>query len=170
MSYCIQQQLEVDNEGNVILNLNLLVPGYSHLDDLEKKCKQSLSSIPEIKNIRIKASSIEGSVRSTTSIDSGLQNVCHVIGVSSCKGGVGKSTVAVNLACELAQRGLSVGILDADIYGPSLPTMLQPVDTIVKRSTNNAKFVLPLVSRDLPSLKMLSFGHVNPKAGAPGAV
>jgi ATP-binding protein involved in chromosome partitioning len=53
-----------------------------------------------------------------------LAHVGRVIAVASGKGGVGKSTVAVNLACALAARGLAVGLLDADIYGPSAPRML----------------------------------------------
>jgi Mrp family chromosome partitioning ATPase len=77
----------------------------------------------------------------------------------------------VNLACALAQKGLKVGILDADVYGPSLPIQIQAADYTVKRSERNpAKFIQPLVSKELANLKILSFGHVNPKSGAPGSV
>ena len=102
-----------------------------------------------------------------------LSNIEHIVAVSSCKGGVGKTTTAVNLALALATKGLRVGLLDADIYGPSLPFILSPKDLTVKKSRTNPKFVLPLLfshSCIEHDLKMLSFGHVNPAAGVPGAV
>ena len=55
---------------------------------------------------------------------SGLPGVTHIVAVGAGKGGVGKSTIAVNLAVGLARKGLVVGLMDGDIYGPSLPTML----------------------------------------------
>jgi ATP-binding protein involved in chromosome partitioning len=64
----------------------------------------------------------QGEKRRTT--PPGIMQVTHSIAVASGKGGVGKTTVAVNLALALCQQGLRVGLLDADIYGPSIPTML----------------------------------------------
>ena len=78
--------------------------------------------------------------------------------------------MSVNIACALAMKGLQVGLLDADIYGPSLPLLIEPADKVIRRSSKHPKAVLPLVSRQLPNLKLISFGHVNPQAGAPGAV
>ncbi|KAF0683140.1 Aste57867_24828 [Aphanomyces stellatus] len=96
---------------------------------------------------------------------SSLANVGNVVAVSSCKGGVGKSTVAVNLAFALSKRGARVGILDADIYGPSLPTMVSPSDVAIRKSKANPNFVVPVT---FESVQCMSFGFVNSKA-APGA-
>jgi Mrp family chromosome partitioning ATPase len=152
----------------------MFLPGYPEEENLLQSCRNSLKDLSYIEstNFTIKHTSTSNSKVPSTLLDSGLGNVKHIIGVSSCKGGVGKSTVAVNLACALAKSypHLTIGLLDADIYGPSLPSLLQPVDTIVRRSKVNPRWIEPLTVQNLENLKILSFGHVNSKAGAPGAV
>ena len=70
-----------------------------------------------------------------------LKDVKNIIAVASGKGGVGKSTVAVNLACALARTGAKVGLLDTDIYGPSIPTMM---DTRDRPNITTEKKLIPL--------------------------
>jgi ATP-binding protein involved in chromosome partitioning len=85
-----------------------------------------------------------------------LPLVTNIIAVSSGKGGVGKTTVAVNLAIALSRNGYSVGLLDADVYGPSIPKMFDAEDYKpgVKRE-NNADIIIPLMKY---GVKVLSTG------------
>ena len=86
----------------------------------------------------------------------GLSRVKNIIAVSSCKGGVGKSTVSVNLAYTLAKnKEVKVGILDADIYGPSLPTMTKPAQQDVVYADNQ---IAPL---EYEGVKLMSMGYIN---------
>jgi ATP-binding protein involved in chromosome partitioning len=84
-----------------------------------------------------------------------IPGVQRVIAVSSGKGGVGKSTVAVNLACALAARGLRVGLLDADIYGPNAPTMLGVADrTPEVRGSGNEQVLSPIETCGIAMVSM----------------
>ena len=85
-----------------------------------------------------------------------IPGVQRVIAVSSGKGGVGKSTVAVNLACALAARGLRVGLLDADIYGPNAPTMLGVADRTPEVSGSGNEQVLSPI--ETCGIAMVSMG------------
>jgi ATP-binding protein involved in chromosome partitioning len=85
-----------------------------------------------------------------------LPGVKHIIAVASGKGGVGKSTVSVNLAAGLAKRGYKVGLLDADIYGPSAPTMLDVVHERPRVIDVDGKNMLEPVEQY--GVKMLSIG------------
>lgn len=76
---------------------------------------------------------------------SSIQNINHIICVASGKGGVGKSTTAVNLALALSRQGRKVGLLDADIYGPSLPLMMGVPDG-TRPEIKDKKFIVPLVA------------------------
>src|SRR6202142_241390 len=84
-----------------------------------------------------------------------MKNIKHVIAISSCKGGVGKSTIPFARALELAQRGIKVGLLDADIYGPSLPSLFQLNKPQV--ITNEFKLFTPI---EYKGLKLMSFGFL----------
>jgi len=79
----------------------------------------------------------------------------HVVAVGAGKGGVGKSTVAVNLALSLAHEGLRVALLDADIYGPSLPILLGIEDGAARTRMTPERYIVPLEAHGLP---LVSFG------------
>ena len=85
-----------------------------------------------------------------------LSKIKHFIAVSSCKGGVGKSTVAVNLAVTLMKKGFKVGIFDADIHGPSLPTLLK---TFERQAYEKNGLIAPLVYENI---KLMSYGFAAP--------
>jgi ATP-binding protein involved in chromosome partitioning len=82
-----------------------------------------------------------------------MRNVKNIIAVASGKGGVGKSTTSVNLALALSQEGARVGILDADIYGPSIPMMLGISDDIRPEQVEG-KYFIPIVRHGVQSLSM----------------
>lgn len=82
-----------------------------------------------------------------------LSDVKHIIAVASGKGGVGKSTTSVNLALALAQQGVKVGIVDADIYGPSLPMMLGVAEG-TRPEIVDQKFFIPVEAQGIKSMSM----------------
>lgn len=93
-----------------------------------------------------------------------LRSVRHIIGIASGKGGVGKSTVAVNLACALARLGYKVGLADADVYGPSIPTMTDTEGaTPMAEEQNGKELIIPL---EKYGVKWMSIGYFAEKGQA----
>lgn len=145
----------VEPNGAVKFTIELPYPAKSHVAKLEsqltehlKKALPTLSTLNITFNTLIKEHSIGSGVPA-------LPQIKNIIAVGSGKGGVGKSTVAVNLAAALMAEGASVGLLDADIYGPSQPLMLGLQGAQPK--TPDGKQLIPLLAH---GMQVMSIGFL----------
>jgi ATP-binding protein involved in chromosome partitioning len=148
------KDLEVE-DGKVSFTIELTTPACPLKDHLEAECRRAIAEMVD-NSLEV---AVAFSARTTTLRnvkEDVLPGVKNMIAVASGKGGVGKSTVAANLALGLARRGAKVGLLDADIHGPSLPTMLgvKTAKPGVEQVGDKHK-ILPV---EVAGLKVLSIG------------
>lgn len=144
--------------SSVSFTLELTTPACPMRSEMKKASEEAVSAIPGVEhvNVTLGARVRQGAGRPEKRRIPGVKNV---VAVASGKGGVGKSTVAVNLAVALAQSGASVGLMDADIYGPSIPIMMG----ISGRPESDGEKLIPL---ERYGVKMISIGFLVPSEAA----
>ena len=145
------RQLDIA-DGRVSFVLELTTPACPIKDRFRDLCRDALLKLPWVREVHVEMSARKRRPREAQS-ETGLRGVRRIIGVSSCKGGVGKSTVAVNLAFALSKTGAAVGLLDADVYGPSLPTLVRLKDTGLQASGGM------IVPKYFEGVELMSFGY-----------
>ncbi|KAL8160933.1 hypothetical protein V2J09_012422, partial [Rumex salicifolius] len=149
------KDLEIDEDvGEVSFRLELTTPACPIKEVFEQKANEVVSGLPWVKKVNVTMSAQPARPVYAGDLPKGLQTISNIIAVSSCKGGVGKSTVAVNLAYTLAGMGARVGIFDADVYGPSLPTMVDPENKLLEMNPEK-KTIIPT---EYLGVKLVSFG------------
>jgi ATP-binding protein involved in chromosome partitioning len=110
-------------DGQVSFTLVLTTPACPLREFIVEDCEKAIRTLPGVQGVEVEVTA-ETPQQKSLPDRQGIDGVKNIIAISSGKGGVGKSTVAVNVAVALAAAGAKVGLLDADIYGPNAPTML----------------------------------------------
>ena len=152
--------LEIEH-GHVLVEIRVTTPACPVRDQFKAEAERLVGALPGTRSVTVTITSAPQPAAAAQSAarrpgaarESGLDQVGALIAVASCKGGVGKSTVAAALACELAGRGHRVGLLDTDIFGPSIPTLFDCRDLDLKAGPGNM-----LLPAQVGALKLMSFG------------
>lgn len=160
------KNLKYDETGRVAFMVELTTPACPIKEQFKQQCEQAVRALPWVTNVEVTMSARprEAGTNPLLARAPGLEKVRFIVAVSSCKGGVGKSTTAVNLAYSLAQLGARVGLFDADVYGPSLPTLVSPKE---RELFMRNELIQPL---EFEGVRLMSFGFVPAGPGGGAAI
>ena len=141
-------------DGNVSFTVELTTPACPLRESIEADCKKALAGIAGITGLEINfGAQVRGSKAGAGQTDL-LPSVKNVVLVAAGKGGVGKSTVAANLAVALKAHGAATGLLDADIYGPSVPIIMGVKGEPGKVEVNGTYKLAPTVAHGIPVMSI----------------
>jgi len=149
------KELDVSPQGKVSFTFELTTPACPVRDRFKSQAEDAVRELGGVTDVAVRMTANVRPAFMRPKPSEILPGVKQTIAVASGKGGVGKSTVAVNLAAALRLSGASVGLLDADIYGPSVPVMTGSQKT---PEQSNGR-LLPIEAH---GMKLMSFGHLNP--------
>jgi ATP-binding protein involved in chromosome partitioning len=141
-------------DGKVTFTVELTTPACPLRESIETDCRKALAGISGLSGVEINfGAQVRGSKSGAGQTDL-LPTVKNVVLVAAGKGGVGKSTVAANLAVALKAHGASTGLLDADIYGPSVPMLMGVKGEPNKVEVNGAYKIAPALAHGLPIMSI----------------
>ncbi|MES1023724.1 Mrp/NBP35 family ATP-binding protein [Gloeocapsa sp. BRSZ] len=145
------------DDGKVSFTLVLTTPACPLREFIVEDCQKAVKQLPGVTDVSVDVTA-ETPQQKSLPDRAGIAGVKNILAVSSGKGGVGKSTVAVNVAVALAQTGAKVGLLDADIYGPNAPTMLGLGDSqVMVRQGKQGEVLEPAFNH---GVKLVSMGFL----------
>jgi ATP-binding protein involved in chromosome partitioning len=143
------------NGGDVAFTMELTTPACPMKDKMKRAAEEAVKALPGVKTVDITMTAQVRQSANPWDDRAPIPGVKNIVAVASGKGGVGKSTVAVNLAVALAKLGASVGLMDADIYGPSIPLMMGLQGERAEGTEDNK--LLPLEAH---GVKLVSIGFL----------
>ena len=146
--------IKILDGGKVHFKLTLTTPACPLKEKIEADCKQALTALPGVTEVTIESAATVANQRRQPSGKEAVPGIKNIIAVTSGKGGVGKTTVAINIAVALAKLGSKVGLLDADITGPNVPLMLG-VDHMQPQAKDNR--ITPVENYDVKCISMAFF-------------
>ncbi|MEQ7124054.1 Mrp/NBP35 family ATP-binding protein [Actinopolymorpha sp. B11F2] len=162
------QSAEVRPDGTAVTTVLLTVAGCPMRETLTRDVTNALSALPGVNDVQVtldvmsdqQRQELQGRLRGSTQAKENpfarADSLTRIYAVASGKGGVGKSSLTVNLAVSMASQGLKVGLLDADVYGHSVPSMLGIADL---RPTRVEDMIMPVPAYDV---KVMSIGMLKP--------
>ncbi|MAN33081.1 MAG: P-loop NTPase [Actinomycetota bacterium] len=145
---------EISPDGAVVVEVRLTISGCPMRAEIKKMVEQRLLVHPGVTKVRLEWSEMDSDERSAAmstaraaardrAPETAIGQRCQVLAISSGKGGVGKSSVTVNLAAGLAEKGFTVGVLDADIWGFSVPRLLGMSDRLDAHEVDGRPHIIP---------------------------